>query len=135
MAQRCMAKYSNKSRIIKLVRCGRSLVARRSAAHLWRLHSGRVVARVLGDAKPLLLVMDPPYAIELDSEWRGPDGPNTAAIEERVSFSRPILPGGLHELLNFSTELREINVPRPVRCNRVAARSSRIGQPAHYFSL
>jgi ParB-like chromosome segregation protein Spo0J len=29
-----------------------------------------VVARVLGDAKPLLLVTDPPYGIELDSEWR-----------------------------------------------------------------
>lgn|SRR6185312_1386797 len=29
-----------------------------------------VVARLLGDAKPLLLVTHPPYGIALDSEWR-----------------------------------------------------------------
>jgi len=28
------------------------------------------VARLLGDRKPLLLITDPPYGIELDSEWR-----------------------------------------------------------------
>jgi DNA modification methylase len=35
-----------------------------------------VVARVLGDAKPLLLITDPPYGIELDSEWRDRAGLN-----------------------------------------------------------
>jgi DNA modification methylase len=35
-----------------------------------------VVARRLGDAKPLLLVTDPPYGIELDSEWRDRAGLN-----------------------------------------------------------
>jgi DNA modification methylase len=35
-----------------------------------------VVARLLGDAKPLLLVTDPPYGIELDSEWRDRAGLN-----------------------------------------------------------
>jgi hypothetical protein len=35
-----------------------------------------VVAPLLGDAKPLLLVTDPPYGIELDSEWRDRAGLN-----------------------------------------------------------
>jgi DNA modification methylase len=34
------------------------------------------VARLLGDQKPLLLVTDPPYGIELDSEWRDRAGLN-----------------------------------------------------------
>src|ERR1700722_9520670 len=32
--------------------------------------SSEAVARLLGDRKPRLLVTDPPYGIELDSEWR-----------------------------------------------------------------
>jgi len=35
------------------------------------------VARVLGDKKPVLLVTDPPYGIELDSEWRDRAGLNS----------------------------------------------------------
>jgi DNA modification methylase len=35
-----------------------------------------VVARLLGDARPSLLVTDPPYGIELDSEWRDRAGLN-----------------------------------------------------------
>ena len=35
-----------------------------------------VVGRLLGDAKPLLLITDPPYGIELDSEWRDRAGLN-----------------------------------------------------------
>ncbi len=34
------------------------------------------VARLLGEKKPLLLVTDPPYGIELDSEWRDRAGLN-----------------------------------------------------------
>jgi DNA modification methylase len=34
------------------------------------------VARLLGDRKPLLMVTDPPYGIELDSEWRDRAGLN-----------------------------------------------------------
>src|SRR5215471_11435109 len=34
------------------------------------------VARLLGDRKPILLVTDPPYGIELDSEWRDRAGLN-----------------------------------------------------------
>jgi DNA modification methylase len=35
-----------------------------------------VVDRLLGSAKPILLVTDPPYGIELDSEWRDRAGLN-----------------------------------------------------------
>jgi len=35
-----------------------------------------VVARLLGDRQPLLMVTDPPYGIELDSEWRDRAGLN-----------------------------------------------------------
>jgi hypothetical protein len=35
-----------------------------------------VVARLLGDAKPILLATDPPYGMELDSEWRDRAGLN-----------------------------------------------------------
>jgi DNA modification methylase len=34
------------------------------------------VSRLLGDRKPLLMVVDPPYGIELDSEWRDRAGLN-----------------------------------------------------------
>jgi DNA modification methylase len=34
------------------------------------------VARLLGESKPLLMVTDPPYGIELDSEWRDRAGLN-----------------------------------------------------------
>jgi hypothetical protein len=35
-----------------------------------------VVAQLLGPVKPLLMVTDPPYGIELDSEWRDRAGLN-----------------------------------------------------------
>jgi hypothetical protein len=38
--------------------------------------STEAVARLLGDRKPRLLVSDPPYGIELDSEWRDRAGLN-----------------------------------------------------------
>lgn len=59
---------------------------------LWRLGEHRlicgdctnpdVVARLLGDAKPILLVTDPPYGIELDSEWRDRAGLNGLGAAE-----------------------------------------------------
>jgi ParB-like chromosome segregation protein Spo0J len=39
------------------------------------------VARLLGDSKPLVMVTDPPYGIELDSEWRDRAGLNRAWAE------------------------------------------------------
>jgi DNA modification methylase len=41
-----------------------------------------VVARLLGDVQPLLLVTDPPYGIELDSEWRDRAGLNSCGAAE-----------------------------------------------------
>jgi DNA modification methylase len=38
--------------------------------------NGVAVARLLGDHKPFLMVTDPPYGIELDSEWRDRAGLN-----------------------------------------------------------
>ena len=38
--------------------------------------SAEAVARLLGDRKPRLMVTDPPYGIELDSEWRDRAGLN-----------------------------------------------------------
>src|SRR5271163_3307547 len=56
------------------------------AGDLWRLGphrvvcgdstSAEVVARLLGERKPRLMVTDPPYGIELDSEWRDRAGLN-----------------------------------------------------------
>ncbi len=40
------------------------------------------VARLLGDRKPLLMVTDPPYGIELDSEWRDKAGLNGCGAAE-----------------------------------------------------
>src|SRR5215467_4527876 len=40
------------------------------------------VARLLGDRKPLLMVTDPPYGIELDSEWRDRAGLNGCGAAE-----------------------------------------------------
>ena len=57
-----------------------------SAGDLWQCGPHRVlcgdatdsetVARLLGEQKPLLLITDPPYGIELDSEWRDRAGLN-----------------------------------------------------------
>jgi hypothetical protein len=38
--------------------------------------SPEAVARLLGDRKPFLMITDPPYGIELDSEWRDRAGLN-----------------------------------------------------------
>src|SRR3954451_24266688 len=46
------------------------------------------VARLLGDRKPLLMVTDPPYSIELDSEWRDRAGLNTAPGQKRTAASK-----------------------------------------------
>jgi ParB-like chromosome segregation protein Spo0J len=53
---------------------------------LWLLGNHRVlcgdatnveaIARLLGDRKPFLMITDPPYGIELDSEWRDRAGLN-----------------------------------------------------------
>jgi DNA modification methylase len=47
--------------------------------------SADAVKRLLGDRKPLLMVTDPPYGIELDSEWRDRAGLNTAPGQKRTN--------------------------------------------------
>jgi DNA modification methylase len=42
----------------------------------------QVVSRLLGDNQPLLMVTDPPYGIELDSEWRDRAGLNGRGAAE-----------------------------------------------------
>ena len=44
--------------------------------------SAEAVAKLLGERKPLLLVTDPPYGIELDSEWRDRAGLNSCGPAE-----------------------------------------------------
>jgi len=44
--------------------------------------SAAVVSRLLGQRKPLLMVTDPPYGIELDSEWRDRAGLNKHGLAE-----------------------------------------------------
>ena len=44
--------------------------------------NGDDVARLLGDKKPSLMVTDPPYGIELDSEWRDKAGLNGCGAAE-----------------------------------------------------
>jgi hypothetical protein len=39
-----------------------------------------VVARLLGDCRPILMVTDPPYGVQLDSEWRDRAGLNGGNI-------------------------------------------------------
>jgi len=46
------------------------------------------VARLLASAEPLLLVTDPPYGIELDSEWRDRAGLNSCGAAEPSYLKR-----------------------------------------------
>jgi DNA modification methylase len=50
--------------------------------------SKEAVARLLGDRKPLLMVTDPPYGIELDSEWRDRAGLNGHGAAEPSYMKR-----------------------------------------------
>jgi DNA modification methylase len=68
------------------------------AGDLWICGSHRVlcgdctraedVGHLLGESKPLLMVTDPPYGIELDSEWRDRAGLNTAPGQKRTTATK-----------------------------------------------
>jgi DNA modification methylase len=72
-------------------------VAATQPGDLWRLGPHRVlcsdatspeaVSRLLGEHKPFLMVTDPPYGIELDSEWRDRAGLNSAPGQKRTAAS------------------------------------------------
>ncbi len=61
------------------------------------------VARLLGDKKPLLMVTDPPYGIELDSEWRDKAGLNGCGAAE-PSYMKKRTAG--HESTTISGDTR-----------------------------
>jgi DNA modification methylase len=50
--------------------------------------SSDAVARLLGDSKPSLMVTDPPYGIQLDSEWRDRAGLNGCGAAEPSYLKR-----------------------------------------------
>lgn len=52
--------------------------------------SPEAVARLLGSREPLLMVTDPPYGIELYSEWRDRAGLNTAPGKKRTPLSKAL---------------------------------------------
>ncbi len=54
----------------------------------WDATSAEAVAKLLGGKKPLLLVTDPPYGIELDSEWRDRAGLNGCGPAEASYMKR-----------------------------------------------
>ncbi len=57
-------------------RVGDLWLCRKHRVHCADATSPEAVARLLGDRKPFLMVTDPPYGIELDSEWRDRAGLN-----------------------------------------------------------
>jgi DNA modification methylase len=75
-------------------------VATSQAGDLWILGQHRVlcgdatnpadVGRVLNGSKPLLMVTDPPYGVELDSEWRDRAGINKHGPAEASYMKRRI---------------------------------------------
>jgi hypothetical protein len=66
-------------------------VVLRATPGLRHAKSAEAVARLLGNREPLLMVTDPPYGIELDSEGRDGAGLNAA-------------PGGLVRSLRVGAE-------------------------------
>src|SRR2546423_8799316 len=70
------------SRLGDLWLCGRHRVLCGDAT------SSEVVARLLAQRKPFLMVTDPPYGIELDSEWRDRAGLNGCGPAESSYMKR-----------------------------------------------
>jgi DNA modification methylase len=60
------------------------------------------VARLLGDRRPMLLVTDPPYGIELDSEWRDRAGLNGCG-PATASYMKHRSQGHTHTTLSSDT--------------------------------
>ena len=64
--------------------------------------SGDAVARLLADRKPALMVTDPPYGIELDSEWRDRAGLNGCGPAE-ASYMKKRTPGHTETTISGDT--------------------------------
>ena len=81
------------------------------------------VGRLLGERKPILMVTDPPYGIELDSEWRDRAGLNGCGPAE-ASYMKHRTEGHTETTISGDTradwsEAFEL-VPEPADCLRVA---------------
>jgi DNA modification methylase len=82
------------------------------AGDLWVCGSHRVlcgdatsqpaVTRLLGDRQPILMVTDPPYGIELDSEWRDRAGLNGCGPAE-ASYMKRRTEGHTHTSISSDT--------------------------------
>jgi hypothetical protein len=70
------------SRVGDLWHCGPHLVLCGDATE------PKAVSRLLGEHKPLLILSDPPYGIELDLEWRDRAGLNQRGMGERAYMRR-----------------------------------------------
>lgn len=64
--------------------------------------SGEAVARLLAEGKPQLMVSDPPYGIELDSEWRDLAGLNGCGSAE-PSYMKRRTPGHTETTISGDT--------------------------------
>ena len=64
--------------------------------------SPEAVARLIGSSKPILLVTDPPYGIELDSEWRDRAGLNGCGAAE-PSYMKRRTPGHTETTISGDT--------------------------------
>ena len=64
--------------------------------------SPEAVARLIGSSKPILLVTDPPYGIELDSEWRDRAGLNGCGPAE-PSYMKRRTPGHTETTISGDT--------------------------------
>jgi hypothetical protein len=71
--------------------------------------NAETVARLLGDRKPLLMVTDPPYGIELDTEWRDRAGLNGCGPAE-ASYMKQRTAG--HTETTISGDTRADSVSR-----------------------
>jgi DNA modification methylase len=84
------------SRLGDLWLCGRHRVLCGDAT------SSEAVAHVLGDRKPFVMVTDPPYGIELDSEWRDRAGLNARGPAE-ASYMKHRTEGHTHTTISSDT--------------------------------
>ena len=114
----------------------RPVALRQASRALRRLHQCRSVARLLGDRKPQLMVTDPPYGIELDSEWRDRAGLNGCGPAE-ASYMKQRTEGHTETTISGDTradwsEAFEL-VPEPrgrVRLARIEVHARSARRPA-----
>jgi hypothetical protein len=93
------------------------------------------VARLLGDAKPRLMITDPPYGIELDSEWRdraGLNGCGPAELYFGDLFRMPRRVGGSRQdpLVSIHGTQNRMGHNLPSESRRLGEQMARPG-PAH----